>query len=72
MSETERIKFKPQSPKKFNTISPRNVWHDLEFSSDEENFPKLPRRTISEQGNTWNNFKDMILGQRYLENMLIL
>lgn len=68
MSETERTKVKPKPSKKFRTItpSPRSVWHDLDFSSDEEHYPELPRRTISEEGPSWINFRDMVLGQRLL------
>lgn len=64
--ENSRSKLKSPRKSKTRTISPRNVWHNLDFSSDEDNYPELPRRTISEGGNTLSNLKDIIMGQRFV------
>lgn len=39
-------------------------WDDFELSDEDQDLPKLPRTTISDGSTPWNNFKDLIIGQR--------
>lgn len=48
----------------------RLAWDNLDFSDEEDDLPKLPRRTIGEGDSPWNNFKNLIIGQR-LSNMTL-
>lgn len=37
-------------------------WDDFDF--DENDLPDLPRQTISDGSTPWNNFKEIVIGQR--------
>lgn len=39
-------------------------WDDFDFSDLENDLPDLPRRTISDGSTPWNNYKELIIGQR--------
>lgn len=39
-------------------------WDDFDFSDNENDLPDLPKRTISDGSVPWNNFNDIVIGQR--------
>ncbi|XP_055322630.1 uncharacterized protein LOC129578312 [Sitodiplosis mosellana] len=39
-------------------------WDDFDFSDNETDLPDLPRRTISDGSTPWNNFNEIVIGQR--------
>lgn len=41
-------------------------WDDFDFSDPENDLPDLPKRTISDGSTPWNDYKDILIGQRYL------
>lgn len=49
-----------------NTLDPTlTSWEDFEISDEDIDLPDLPRKTISDGSTPWNNFKDLVIGQRY-------
>lgn len=47
-------------------------WEDFELSDEDSALPDLPRKSISEGSTPWNNFKDLVIGQRYIFDSLII
>lgn len=43
---------------------PVEHWDDFDFSDPENDLPNLPRRTISDGSTPWNNFNELVIGQR--------
>lgn len=50
------------------TVATKNstymCWDDFDISDDDNDLPDLPRKTISDGSTPWNNFKDLVIGQR--------
>lgn len=44
--------------------STRQHWDDFDFADTENDLPDLPKRTISDGSTPWNDFKDIVIGQR--------
>lgn len=43
---------------------PAQHWDEFDFSDPENDLPDLPRRTISDGSTPWNNYKELVIGQR--------
>lgn len=39
-------------------------WEDFELTDEENDLPDLPRKSMSEGSTPWNNFKELVIGQR--------
>lgn len=44
--------------------APVQHWDEFDFSDPENDLPDLPRRTISDGSTPWNDYKELVIGQR--------
>lgn len=62
---TIRLTVLPLFQQKTHAMEPTlTCWEDFEISDEDNDLPDLPRKTISEGSTPWNNFKDLVIGQR--------